>query len=278
MPLGIPVPRVTTPGGIGLPPGADTPTSGDPNTTDVGGFGGLFASILDLIHGIQGQGTERGAVGAAMADPFAAQRPQYQQQLLGLLSDPSSFKMDPGAVFARDEGLQGVARAGNSMFGTTRSGNTAVELERYATGFGEQAYNKRIDQLMAMAGVNTGSPAAAADAYLRGTAENDKDLGSGLHSIDTILNMLSKSGVGGAALDAIKKALGMTGGGGLGGNFTTQPDAPGGGGINGTGDEPPGLGGDAPGSTGPQYDWGTDPLPGFDDGGGLGLFDGIAGP
>lgn len=208
--IGLPTQRLTTPiAGVGLPPGTTSPTSGDPNTTDVGGFGGIIAGILDLINGARGQGGHEGATAAALADPFAAQRGGYQKQLLGLMTDPSTFQMDPGAIFARDEGLQGVARAGNAMFGTTRSGNTAVELERYATGFGEQAYNKRIDQLMAMAGVNTGSPAAAADAYLKGNQINDQDLGSGLHSIDSILNLLSRSGIGGAAMDAIKSALGL---------------------------------------------------------------------
>jgi hypothetical protein len=251
----------------------------DPNTTNVGGIGGTIASILDLVNGFNGQGTNRGNTAAAMSDPFMGERAGYQKQLLGLMTDPSTFKMDPGAIFARDQGLEGVARYGNAMFGTTRSGNTADTLNRDATGYAAQQYNQRINQLMTLSGATTGSPAAAGGQYIRGNQANDQNLASGFTGIDQILGMLSNSGVGSAAMSAIKAALGM-GGGGLGGNFTTNPNAWGGGGWNGTGDGAPGLGGDAPGSTGPQYDWGGDVIqdpwmtePGFGDvtGGGDGF-------
>ena len=50
----------------------------DPNTTNVGGLGGFVGQILDLINGMNGQGTNRGNTAAGLADPFASQRPQYQ--------------------------------------------------------------------------------------------------------------------------------------------------------------------------------------------------------
>jgi len=247
-----------------------------------GGIAGDLSSIWDLVRGLQGHYTNIGNTAAGLADPFASQRPGYQKELLGLLTDPSSFKMDPGTIFARDQGLEGVARFGNSMFGTTRSGNTADTLNRDATGYASQAYNQRINQLMTLSGATTGSPAAASEQYVRGNQTNDQAIANGSRGINDILGMLLGSGgsslgglmnLGKGGIDALLKLIS---GGGLGGNFTTQPGAPGGGGINGTGDGIPGAGGDAPGSGGDQYDWGygtetiqpimdTPPTPSFDD-------------
>jgi len=261
----------------------------DPNATNVGGVGGFVSQILDLINGMNGQGTNRGNTAAAMADPFASQRPGYQKDLLGLLTDPSSFKMDPGTIFARDQGLEGVARFGNAMFGTTRSGNTADTLNRDATGYASQAYNKRIDQLMTLSGATTGSPAAAAEQYIRGNQANDQNLASGLTGINSIMDMLSKSGIGSAALQAIGKALGFGGGSG----FNLNSDGSINWGSTGTGsgdqggfigdmtDPSQGFGGigDQGGFIGDPTDLGQ----GFDYGSvdgsiDLGFFDGIAGP
>jgi hypothetical protein len=178
-----------------------------------GGLGGDILSIIDMIRGFQGRYTNQGNTAAGMADPFASQRPQYQKELLGLLTDPSTFTMDPGTKYAMDQGLSGVARFGNSMFGTTRSGNTADTLNRDAVGYASGAYNKRIDQLLTLSGATTGSPVGAAEAYLKGNALNDKAISNGAVGINAILDMLSKSGIGGAALDAIKKGIGMGGGG-----------------------------------------------------------------
>jgi len=182
----------------------------DPNTTNVGGLGGFVGQILDLINGMNGQGTNRGNTAAGLADPFASQRPQYQKELSGLLTDPSTFTMDPGTQYAANKGLEGVARFGNAMFGTTRSGNTADTLNRDATGYASQAYNQRINQLMTLSGANTGSPAAAAEQYIRGTQANDQTLASGLTGVNSIMDMLSRSGVGNAAMSAIAKALGLS--------------------------------------------------------------------
>jgi hypothetical protein len=222
-----------------------------------GGLGGDVASIIDLIRGLQGHYTNIGNTAAGLADPFASQRPAYQKELSGLLTDPSSFKMDPGAIFARDQGLEGVARFGNSMFGTTRSGNTADTLNRDATGYAAHQYNKRIDQLMTLSGATTGSPAAASEQYVRGNQTNDQAIANGSRGINDIINMLTGAGgplagLGTSAINAIRQ---LFGGGGGGGNFTTNPNAPGGGGLNGTGDGPAGPGGDAPGSGGDQYVW-----------------------
>ena len=106
------------------------------------GIGDWLAQILDLVQGTQGRDLNRGSTAADIADPFRGQRGQYwgplldqllgqpenphQTELNNLLTKPDSFTMDPGAQFAMGQGLQGVSRAGNAMFGSTRSGNTAT--------------------------------------------------------------------------------------------------------------------------------------------------------
>jgi hypothetical protein len=249
----------------------------DPNATNVGGVGGLFASIFDLINASRGQGTNRGNTAAAMSDPFMGQREGYQKQLLGLLTDPSSFKMDPGAVFARDQGLEGVARFGNSMFGTTRSGNTADTLNRDATGYAAQQFNKRIDQLMTLSGATTGSPAAAGEQYIRGNQANDQGFASGAAGLNTLLSLLGGSGAGGVGgvADLIRRAL--TGGGG-GGSLNADGTINWGSTGTGTGDQGGFVGGDGTytpdpttqpidfgGGGGIEDPWATEP--GFGDGG-----------
>ena len=123
------------------------------------GLGDWLAQILDLGQGAQGRDLNRASTAADIADPFRGERGKFwpllegllggtpptqnQQQLNLLLQEPGNFKMDPGAQFAMEQGLQGVARYGNSMFGTTRSGNTAVELDKYGTGFAGAEYSSR---------------------------------------------------------------------------------------------------------------------------------------
>lgn len=178
------------------------------------GLGDWIAQILDLAQGAQGRDLNRGSTAADIADPFRGERGKYwdrlstmllgdsksenQMDLEKLLREPGNFKMDPGAQFAMEQGLEGVARHGNAMFGTTRSGGTAIELEKYATGFAGEQYSNRIqqllgltgldnnrrsstiDELMGVSGAKTGSPAAAADAYLGGFKNQDRRLGGGL--------------------------------------------------------------------------------------------------
>ncbi len=180
--------------------------------------------MFDLSEGLRGAGENRGSTAADIADPFRMQRGQYQQPLADalsgdrigprqlalakLLGDPGSFEMDPGAQFAMQNGLEGVARHGNAMFGTTRSGNTAIELEKYATGFAGEQFGKRVDQLtrltdlenndrnayieqlMGASGARTGSPAAAAQAYLDGFKTRDMNLAGGVNGLGGLLDGL----------------------------------------------------------------------------------------
>lgn len=65
----------------------------------------------------------------AAADPFAAQRPQYQQQFSQLTSSPSNFFADPAIRSVMDAGQETSARKLSAM-GYNMSGNMAEELTK----------------------------------------------------------------------------------------------------------------------------------------------------
>jgi hypothetical protein len=221
---------------------ADTPAPG----FDLGKF---FTQLFDLSEGVRGAGQNRGSTAADIADPFRGQRGQYQDQLSKLLTpggapgysssfaekdfDPGTYHESPGYKFGLQQGLEGVNRAGNAMFGTTRAGNTALQLVDYATGAAQADYDKWrsdatqnrqifnneqdarrsadiqrnqlfdrkgesiIDQLLTASGAKTGSPAVAAEAYWKGFGQDKNSLASGGAGMDQILNLL---GMGGGAL------------------------------------------------------------------------------
>lgn len=179
----------------------------------VGGPAGGFASIIDLIRGVQGRDLDEAGAAAAAADPFAQQRGEYMKQLAAFMKDPSSLRDQPGYQFALNEGLDSVAAKGNSMFGTTRSGNTAAALEKYGVGYADQAYNTHLSQLMQLAGVNAGSPAAAGALLSKGPANRNNTIAGALQGL---------LGNGGASL--IQRFKGLFGNSGTGLNGAT-PDS-----------------------------------------------------
>jgi hypothetical protein len=186
---------------------AAVPTTTDP-TTSPGGAGGFIAQIIDLIKGFKGGDKDNASQIADVADPFRQRRNQSQEMLFKLLGDPGSFSLDPGQQFALDTGLGGVARHGNAMFGTTRVGNTAVELNKFGTGFANQAYNDRIKQLMEMSGVSIGNPGAAAQAISDGFKNQDLSKASGFKGLDALF-----AGLAPGIANLFKSIFGGDGGG-----------------------------------------------------------------
>ena len=149
-------------------------------------IGELLTGGYDIYRGLAGGG--RGDVGrakesAAMADPFASQRPQYQQQLLGLMTDPNSFKQDPGYQFALSQGQRAISGASNALYGGTRAGSLYPELAKYTEGYASQSYDNRIQQLMQMAGVQSGSPGTAGALNAGGYQNQDASLGGGTSNL-----------------------------------------------------------------------------------------------
>jgi len=217
-------------------PGASPPVMTNPDGSI--NWGNLLAggglAIADLVGAFGGGST--GAVGqsqiaAAAADPFASQRPGYQKQLFALMTDPNSFKTDPGYQFGKEQGLEAISRSSNALYGTGRTGSLAPELDKFATGYAEQAYDTRIAQLMAMAGVGAGSPGTAG-ALLSGGF--DKQSGNIAGGVTGLANALAASGLPQAAINGIIRAIGGGSGGGV---DPTTGDVTYGPGSTGTGDQ-----------------------------------------
>ena len=198
---------------------AITPTPIQPNSGMAGSdpTAALMTQLYDLISGASGTDVSRAEKSAGLADPFASQRPQYQQQLQQLMTDPNSFKTDPGYQFALGQGQEALLRKANAGLGTQRAGSIPIEMAKYTEGYANQAYTDRIQQLMGMAGVGAGSPGTAGIISQGGFDRQDTSLASGAGGLSSLLSLL---GMGGGSMSASSPILGMLkgliGGGGGG--------------------------------------------------------------
>jgi hypothetical protein len=95
-----------------------------------------------------------------MADPFAAQRGQYQDMLSKLMNDPSSITSDPGYQFQLQQGLNSV-QGSNAASGMLNSGNTMAALMKYGQDYASTGFNNKALLLAQLAGANVGSPGTA---------------------------------------------------------------------------------------------------------------------
>lgn len=109
---------------------------------------------------------------AALADPFASQRSQYQTQLSDLVKDPSSFLSSPLHKATTDYGVQAINRSAAAK-GQLNSGNRLTDLLRYGQATGAENYYKQADLLSTLSGATTSSPAAAASAQTAANALAD---------------------------------------------------------------------------------------------------------
>lgn len=110
---------------------------------------------------------EIGKTAASLADPFAEQRPQYQQQLANLMRNPGEFASSPAYKFAFEQGMEGVNRTAAAK-GQLGSGNRLLDLTKFGQGLAGQQYFQQADLLSGLAGSKTSSPAAAGISYARG--------------------------------------------------------------------------------------------------------------
>ena len=101
-----------------------------------------------------------GGDAAAAADPFATQRPQYQQMLSDLIKNPSSVTSDPGYQFGLNQGIQAVQGSAAAK-GMLNSGNTFSGLNQFADQYAGQYLNNQELLLAQLAGANIGSPGTA---------------------------------------------------------------------------------------------------------------------
>lgn len=159
---------------------------------------------------------------ASAADPFASQRPQYQNAMANLMQGNFDIN-DPSYKFRFDQGQQALERS-MAAKGFLGSGNMLTELQKYGQGMASQEYQNQYNRLLPLTGATTGSPAAAglsiaglydwrnnALANMGGAmaAQGSVPMGGGV-------NFGSSSG--GGAAGAMGTGAGRAGGGGGGGS------------------------------------------------------------
>lgn len=150
-------------GGSAGPGGGGGPGAG--LTNGVSGLGGLGTAMLDYkLAGDMKNWAERAAT---LADPFASQRPFYQQQLLKSYQDPNAFlQNDPTFNFMKTQGLGALAHVDPNKFGLG-AGSSDVDRMNYMQGLTSTYLPQARQQLMQDAGAMA-NPNAAANAYMTG--------------------------------------------------------------------------------------------------------------
>lgn len=126
------------------------------------------------LNSSSGGGGSSGA--AAAADPFAAQRGQYQQQLSDLMKNPSSITSDPGYQFQLKSGLDAVNGAMASA-GYLNSGNRMTALQQEGQNFADTSLQNKELFLAQLAGANVGSPGEAGSILQQQNALNQQSAG-----------------------------------------------------------------------------------------------------
>ena len=161
---------------------------------------GDLAGLTNLAGGIYGLVNSSNLNSSAQtvfnqSNPFGAYRPQFAQQLVSLMQDPSSVTSLPGYQFQLDQGVQAINRGAAGPGGTGRgSGAEAAALDQYGQGLASSFYNNQINTLAQLAGANI-SPANPFNALqgLGGAATSTGQSIAGLSSgLSGTLNLLSK--------------------------------------------------------------------------------------
>ena len=120
----------------------------------------LIGGAVSSMMGGGSKPSSGASQGAAAADPFASQRPQYQQQLSDLMSGKSKFEETAGAKALTETGMNAES-AQMAQRGLSDSGAEKAALTKYATGIASQDYNSQMSNLMQLSGAGSGSPGTA---------------------------------------------------------------------------------------------------------------------
>lgn len=169
--------------------GAITSPIASPVNPTVGSGAVMGGAGAGGAGGTGGSGLNSSAVltqAAGMADPWAAQRAQYQVALNNLMQGGSSAVADDPSVKARmDAGQNELARSMVAR-GFLGSGNILEEIQKKGQDIASQEYEKQFGRLATLAGVNAGSPQASASimAQIPGQqlAENQTAFSQGVQS------------------------------------------------------------------------------------------------
>jgi hypothetical protein len=133
-----------------------------------------------------GSGSGGAATAAAAADPFASQRPQYQQQLSDLMSGKTPFEETAGAKALTQTGLDAES-AQMASHGLSGSGAEKAALTKYATGIASQDYNSQMSNLMQLSGAGSGASGTAGQILANQSSANDTALATFGNTVGTAI-------------------------------------------------------------------------------------------
>lgn len=181
----------------------------------------LFSSIGNFLTG---GGSQTAQTGAALADPFASQRPQYQQQLSQLMSNPSSVTNTPGYQFNFNQGETALQRQ-EAATGNLNSGTADINAVQYGQNYATNTFNTYEQMLAQLAGGNL-SQGNAGSVYA-GAMQGPNQATSGLlGSFGSLIGNLT-SGIGGS-IGGLTSSIGsLFSGGGAGAGASIASAAPG---------------------------------------------------
>jgi hypothetical protein len=199
---------------LGLNKGQATQKAAEQNRGVIDQLAKTGRPIIEGIQGVTGDYLDLGKLGAGLySDAMGLNGAE------GIARAQDSFRAAPGYQFALDQGLDAVARKGSAM-GRLDSGNTDLDLMRYATGYADQAWGNWMNGLSGynnMYGAGVGNDVAARGLGL--------DFESGLASSYMGANnqvAAGKEAGQGAMLDALGSIVGIAGqafGGGAFGGY-----------------------------------------------------------
>lgn len=102
--------------------------------------GGWKSSTGQLVGDLSGYRTMKGQ------QQTGADFSGYQNQLQGLLNDPSKIQQTAGYQFAVDQGNQAINRSAAAK-GQLNSGGVLAELQKYGQGMASQEYGNQTNRL-----------------------------------------------------------------------------------------------------------------------------------
>lgn len=208
----------------------------------LGAAGGIGSGIVGMNQANQLSDLARQAF--TQSDPFASQRPQYQEQLSRLMNNSDEIFEDPAFKAALGQGTQTVERS-LAARGLLNSGNAATELQQFGQTFAGDFRNQRIAQLSSLAGAGIapnfgaalGAQGASSDLLSQALAALGYGAGratgmgqSNIGTTPTAGNRASFNSAGGEAAQLaqiLRLGAGVTGlAGGLTGNDFSSVSAP----------------------------------------------------
>ena len=198
---------------LGLNKGQATQKAAEQNRGVIDQLAKTGRPIIEGIQGVTGDYLDLGKLGAGLySDAMGLNGAE------GIARAQDSFRAAPGYQFALDQGLDAVARKGSAM-GRLDSGNTDLDLMRYATGYADQAWGNWMNGLSGYN--NMYSAGVDRDVAARGGGlDFESGLASGYMGANNQVAAGKEAGQG-AMLDALGTIVGIggriAGGGSFGG-------------------------------------------------------------